>query len=56
MFLRAKDRKKDGKQHRYFSVVENRRVGPHQTAQRTVGDSVWEGKNPHTYPLIKQSP
>jgi len=36
MFLRAKVRKKDGKQHRYFSVVENRRVGPHQTAQRTV--------------------
>jgi hypothetical protein len=34
MFLRAKVRKKDGKQHRYFSVVENRRVG--QTAQRIV--------------------
>ena len=28
--------KKDGKQHRYFSVVENRRVGQNQTAQRTV--------------------
>jgi transposase len=36
MFLRAKIRKKDGKQHRYFSVVENRRVGPKKTAQRTV--------------------
>ena len=36
MFLRAKIRRKDGKQHRYFSVVENRRVGPKQTAQRTV--------------------
>ena len=36
MFLRAKVRKKDGKQHRYFSVVENRRVGQNQTAQRTV--------------------
>lgn len=36
MFLRAKVRKKDGKQHRYFSVVENRRVGQKQTAQRTV--------------------
>ena len=38
MFLRAKVRKKDGKQHRYFSVVENRRVGPKQKrmAQRTV--------------------
>ena len=26
MFLRATIRKKDGKEHRYFSVVENRRV------------------------------
>ncbi|MBL8529548.1 MAG: hypothetical protein JNL68_17860 [Burkholderiales bacterium] len=26
MFLRATTRKKDGKEHRYFSVVENRRV------------------------------
>ncbi|HEX8882747.1 MAG TPA: IS1634 family transposase [Candidatus Acidoferrum sp.] len=36
MFLRAKVRRKDGKQHRYFSVVENRRVGQNQTVQRTV--------------------
>ena len=36
MFLRAKVRKKDGKLHRYFSVVENRRVGQDQTVQRTV--------------------
>jgi hypothetical protein len=36
MFLRAKVRKKDGKQHRYFSVVENRRVGENHTVQRTV--------------------
>jgi transposase len=36
MFLRAKVRKKDGKKHRYFSVVENRRVGQNQTVQRTV--------------------
>ena len=36
MFLRSKIRKKDGKQHRYFSVVENRRVGRNKTAQRTV--------------------
>ncbi len=28
MFLRASIRKKDGKLHRYFSVVENKRVGP----------------------------
>jgi len=38
MFLRAKIRKKDGKLHRYFSVVENRRVGTkRRTVQRTVG-------------------
>ena len=36
MFLRAKVRKKDGKQHRYFSVVENCRVGQNHTVQRTV--------------------
>lgn len=36
MFLRAKIRNKDGKPHRYFSVVENRRVGRGRTAQRTV--------------------
>lgn len=36
MFLRSKLRNKDGKQHRYFSVVENRRVGVKKTAQRTV--------------------
>ena len=36
MFLRAKVRKKDGKQHRYFSVVENRRVGQNHRVQRTV--------------------
>jgi hypothetical protein len=26
MFLRSTNRKKDGKDHRYFSIVENRRV------------------------------
>ncbi|HEY6349595.1 MAG TPA: hypothetical protein VI636_09320 [Candidatus Angelobacter sp.] len=37
MFLRAKVRNKDGKPHRYFSVVENRRVGTQKrTVQRTV--------------------
>ena len=36
MFLRAKFRTKNGKRHRYFSVVENRRVGQNRTAQRTV--------------------
>jgi hypothetical protein len=29
-------RKKHGKQHRYFSVLENRRVGQKQTAQRVL--------------------
>jgi transposase len=36
MFLRCTKRKKDGKEHAYYSVVENRRVGRHQVAQRTV--------------------
>jgi transposase len=34
MFLRATARKKDGKIHRYFSIVENRRVGGKRTVQR----------------------
>ena len=36
MFLRSTNRKKDGKDHRYFSVVENQRVSAHKTVQRTV--------------------
>src|SRR6516225_6691563 len=36
MFLRSTNRKKDGKDHRYFSIVENRRVPGGKTAQRTV--------------------
>ncbi len=36
MFLRRTNRKKDGKDHRYFSVVENRRLSSGKTAQRTV--------------------
>jgi transposase len=36
MFLRSTNRKKDGKDHRYFSIVENRRVSGGKTAQRTV--------------------
>ena len=36
MFLRATNRRKDGKDHRYFSVVENRRLSSGKTAQRTV--------------------
>ena len=36
MFLRSTNRKKDGKDHRYFSIVENRRVPSGNTVQRTV--------------------
>jgi hypothetical protein len=36
MFLRATIRKKDGKEHRYFSVVENRRVARNRVVQRHV--------------------
>jgi transposase len=36
MFLRGTNRKKDGKQHRYFSIVENRRLLGNKTTQRTV--------------------
>jgi len=36
MFLRSTNRKKDGKDHRYFSVVENRRVPDGRCVQRTV--------------------
>ena len=36
MFLRASTRKKDGKEHRYWSVVENRRVGGGRVVQRHV--------------------
>src|SRR3974377_363092 len=34
MFLRYKDRRKDGKQHRYWSVVENTRVAGGRVVQR----------------------
>ena len=36
MFLRATTRKKDGKEHRYFSVVENKRVNGGRVLQRHV--------------------
>jgi hypothetical protein len=36
MFLRATRRNKDGKEHRYFSVVENRRVNDGRGVQRRV--------------------
>ena len=36
MFLRETNRTKDGKDHRYYSVVENRRVRDGRTVQKTV--------------------
>src|ERR1700746_31912 len=36
MFLRSNTRKKDGKDHRYFSIVENHRLASHKTVPRTV--------------------
>src|SRR5246500_1486286 len=36
MFLRSNNRKKDGKDHRYFSIVENHRISSGKTVQRTV--------------------
>ncbi len=36
MFLRSTTRKKDGKKHRYFSIVENKRVGRANVVQRQV--------------------
>jgi hypothetical protein len=36
MFLRSTNRKKDGKDHRYFSIVENRRLPGGKTVQRMV--------------------
>jgi Transposase DDE domain len=36
MFLRSTERKKDGKVHTYYSVVENRRVADDKVTQRTV--------------------
>jgi transposase len=36
MFLRSTNRKKDGKDHRYYSIVENRRLPGDRSVQRTV--------------------
>ena len=36
MFLRAKIRRKDGKEHRYWSIVENRRSHGGRVVQRQV--------------------
>ena len=34
MFLRHTKLKKDGKEHRYWSIVENRRIGGDRVVQR----------------------
>src|SRR5881409_3897421 len=36
MFLRHTKPKKDGKEHRYWSIVENRRIGGGRVVQRPV--------------------
>lgn len=36
MFLRATTRRKDGKVHRYWSIVENRRLAGGRVLQRHV--------------------
>ncbi len=36
MFLRATTREKDGKTHRYWSVIENRRLADGRVLQRHV--------------------
>jgi hypothetical protein len=36
MFLRRPNRKKDGKDHHYFSIVENHRLASGRTVRRTV--------------------
>src|ERR1700689_18057 len=36
MFLRSNRRKKDGKEHRYYTVVESRRLQSGRVAQRQV--------------------
>ena len=36
MFLRAISRQKNGKQHRYFSIVENKRLADGRISQRHV--------------------
>ena len=36
MFLRSRTRRKDGKEHRYWSIVENRRCQGNRVVQRQV--------------------
>ena len=56
MFLRASTRMKDGKTHRYWSVVENRRLADGRVLQRLPAHRVfwfgWNAQFPNTR-LIK---
>jgi hypothetical protein len=36
MYLRSNKRRKDGKEHRYYTVVESRRVGSGRVVQKQV--------------------
>ena len=49
MFLRSTNRKKDGKDHRYFSVVENRRVAG--AKRRNELCCIWERLTTSSKPL-----
>jgi hypothetical protein len=40
LFLRSTNRKKDGKDHRYFSIVENQRISADKTGSpRTLAET-----------------
>ena len=58
MFLRSHLRKKNGKPHRYWSVVESRRLAGGQSAQRQVlylgeindsQEAAWALSRPHSW-------
>ena len=48
MFLRHTKRKKDGKEHRYWSIVENRRIGGGRVVRRN--SQLWNSKSWRTPP------
>jgi hypothetical protein len=45
IFLRSKIRHKDGKDHRAWSVVENRRIHDGRAVQRQVGAPILRGQS-----------
>src|SRR5579875_2082374 len=42
-FLRSTNRKKDGKDHRYFSIVENQRISATKTDDRPLPEDAVDG-------------